>query len=86
MSECSVHPCTTFPQTFCINKKCHPRHCAATSENVIPRLTSEHHVSSLHFGQNVEMTLGASVCDQLVGPVGVVIGCGQWVVNILFTS
>ena len=53
-------------------------------------------------GQNVEMTLWASGCDQYVwavgmvtgssgcsqwvGPVGVVNGCGQWVVDILFTS
>ena len=32
------------------------------------------------------MTLGASGCDEFVGPVGVVTGCGQWVVDMLFTS
>ena len=29
-------------------------------------------MSSLHFGQNVEVTLEAGGCDQYVGPVGVV--------------
>ena len=58
-------------------------------------------MSALHFGQNVGLTLGASGCDQLVGPVGVVTGssgcdqwmgpvdvvtgCGQWVVDTLFS-
>ena len=48
------------------------------------------------------MTLGASGCDQCMGPVGVVTGssgcdqwvrpvdavtgCGQWVVDIMFAS
>ena len=37
--------------------------------------------------QNVYMTLDTCGCDQYMGqPVGVVTGCGQWVVDILFTS
>ena len=32
----------------------------------------------LHFGQNVEIKLVASGCDQCVGPVDMVTGCGQW--------
>ena len=36
--------------------------------------------------QNAVMKLGSSGYDQRMGPVGVVTGCGHWVVIILFTS
>ena len=41
------------------------------------------------YGQWVElvsMIAGSSGCDQCMGPVGVVSGCGQWVVDTLLIS
>ena len=37
----------------------------------------------INFGLSVELTYGTSGCDKCVGPVDIVIGCGQWVVDLL---
>ena len=60
------------------------QHTLTTSGYLTHWPTHSSQVSSLHF--DVEMTLGASGCDQCVDSVGVASGCGHWVVNILFTS
>ena len=46
-------------------------------------------VISGNFGGNVEMTLGASGCDQCIGQVGVITGssgCDQWVGSVVVVT